>query len=160
MNLTVIRRLTLLGAFAFVLAVGVPASASPPALAGGTYTYTDSYFESFRTAGSNVIIEVVASVEYTGTLIGTSIVRGTIVVHADGSANFRNVEEFTGTVNGVPGTLTLHIAGSNDATLDVRATSTIVDASGSLTGLHGRLALAGSVRFPQGPFGTYSGRLG
>jgi hypothetical protein len=160
MNLTVIRRLTLLAVVAFVLAVGAPAGASPPALVSGTYTYTDSYFESFRTAGSNVIIEVVASVEYTGTLTGTSIVRGTIVVHADGSANFHNVEEFTGAVNGVPGTLTLRIAGSNDATLNIRATSTITDASGSLTGLHGTLALAGSVRFPQGPFGTYTGRLG
>ena len=160
MNLTAIRRLTLLGVFAFVLAIGAPATASPPALVSGTYTYTDSYFESFRTAGSNVIIGVVASVEYTGTLTGTSIVRGTIVVHPDGSANFRNVEEFTGTVNGVAGTLTLRIAGSNDATLDVDAKSTIVDASGGLTGLHGTLALTGSVRFPQGPFGTYSGRLG
>jgi len=160
MNLTVIRRLTLLAVVALVLGVGAPAGASPPALVSGTYTYTDSYFESFRTAGSNVIIEVVASVEYTGTLTGTSIVRGTIVVHADGSANFRNVEEFTGTVNGAPGTLTLHIAGSNDATLNIRATSTITDASGSLTGLHGTLALAGSVRFPQGPLGAYTGRLG
>jgi hypothetical protein len=159
-NLPVIRRLTLLGVVGFVLAVGAPATASPPALVSGTYTYTDSYFESFRTAGGNVIIGVVASVEYTGTLTGTSIVRGTIIVHPDGSANFHNVEEFTGTVNGVAGTLTLRIAGSNDAMLDVRAKSTIVDSSDELTGVHGTLALAGSVRFPEGPFGTYSGRLG
>ena len=62
------------------------ALAAPPTTASGTYVYTDSYFESFRTAGGNAIIDVVATVEYTGTFTGTSVVRGTIVVHADGGA--------------------------------------------------------------------------
>ncbi len=146
-----------------VVAIGAApgvAPASPPAAVSGSYVYTDSWFESFRSAGGNAIIELHATVEYTGTFTGTSTVHGKLIVHADGSANFHDVEVFTGTVNGVPGTVTFNLTGSNDSALDVKITSTIVSATGGLKGLHGVLRLAGSVRFPQGPFGTYSGRIG
>jgi hypothetical protein len=136
------------------------APASPPVTVSGSYVYTDSWFESFRSAGANAIIELNATVEYTGTFTGTSTVHGKLIAHADGSANFQDVEVFTGTVNGVPGTVTLNIAGSNDSALNLRATSTIVSATGGLAGLHGTLTLAGSVQIPQGPFGTYSGQIG
>lgn len=136
------------------------APASPPATVSGSYVYTDSWFESFRSAGGNAIIELNATVEYTGTFTGTSTVHGVLIVHADGSANFHDVEVFTGTVNGVQGTVTLNIAGSNDSALNVKATSTIVSATGALAGLHGTLNLAGSVQIPQGPYGTYSGKIG
>lgn len=146
-----------------VAAIGISAGgapASPPATVSGSYVYTDSWFESFRSAGGNAIIELRATVEYTGTFTGTSEVHGVLIAHADGSANFRDVEVFTGTVNGVPGTVTLNIAGSNDSALNVKATSTIVSATGALAGLHGTLRLAGTVQIPQGPVGTYSGQIG
>jgi hypothetical protein len=56
--------------------------------------------------------------------------------------------------------VTLNLAGSNDSALTVEVTSTIVSATGALAGLHGTLNLAGSVRIPQGPYGTYSGKIG
>jgi len=136
------------------------APASPPATVSGSYVYTDSSFESFRSAGGNAIIELSATVEYTGTFTGTSTVHGKLIARADGSANFQDVEVFTGTVNGVPGTVTLNIAGSNDSALNLRATSTIVSATGGLVGLHGTLKLAGIVQIPLGPAGTYSGQIG
>ena len=126
-----------------VAAIGLAAGsapASPVATVSGSYVYTDSWFESFRSAGGNAIIELNATVEYTGT--------------------FTDVEVFTGTVNGVPGTVTLNLAGSNDSALTVKVTSTILSATGALAGLHGTLNLAGSVRIPQGPYGTYSGKIG
>jgi len=156
-------RLRLPVALLVVAAIGFSAGAapaSPPAPVSGSYVYTDSWFEGFRSAGGNAIIELRATVEYTGTFTGTSEVHGVLIVHADGSANFHDVEVFTGTVNGVPGTVTLHIAGSNDSALNVKATSTIVSATGALAGLHGTLNLAGSVQIPQGPYGTYSGKIG
>ena len=145
-----------------VAAIGFAAGgapASPPATVSGSYVYTDSWFESFRSAGGNAIIELNATVEYTGTFTGTSTVHGVLIAHADGSANFQDVEVFTGTVNGVPGTVTLKIAGS-DSALNLKATSTIVSATGALAGLHGTLRLAGTVQIPQGPVGTYSGQIG
>jgi hypothetical protein len=146
-----------------VAAIGVAAGsapASPPATVSGSYIYTDSWFESFRSAGGNAIIALNATVEYTGTFTGTSIVHGVLIAHADGRATFHDVEVFTGTVNGVPGTVTLNLAGSNDSALTVKVTSTIVSATGALAGLHGTLNLSGSVRIPQGPYGTYSGKIG
>ena len=152
------------GLFVLLLAAAIAvaaagASASQRSAVSGTYTYTSSSFESVRTAGGNTIIELTATVAYTGTFTGTSIVRGKLIAHADGSANFHDVEVFTGTVNGVPGTVTLKLSGSNDSSFNVKAKSTIVSATDGLAGLRGALRLAGTVQIPEGPVGTYSGRI-
>ena len=136
------------------------AAASPPTPASGTFTYTSSTFNSVRTAGGNTIIDVSATVSYDGTFTGTSTVEGRLIVHADGSANFHDVETFTGTVNGVPGTVTFNLTGSNDSSLALHATATIIGATGGLAGIHGLLHEVGSVQIPTGPFGTYSGHVG
>ncbi len=73
---------------------------------------------------------------YTGTFTGTSTLNGILVIHADGSANFHDVETFTGTVNGVAGTVTFHLTGHNDADLVVHETRRPA-AKGCLAGLHG-----------------------
>jgi hypothetical protein len=158
-NIRLLRLPTVLALLATVAVGATSASAARPVAVSGTYVYTSSVFESFQQAGGNVIIGLTATVEYTGTFTGTSNVHGFIVVHSDGSANFHDVEVFTGTVNGVPGTVTFNLTGSNDSALDVKITSTIVSASGDLSGLTGLLRLAGSVKLPEGPFGTYSGQL-
>jgi hypothetical protein len=67
---------------------------------------------------------------------------------------------FTGTENGVPGTVTFNLDGSNDASLAVHATATIIDATGDLAGLHGVLHEVQTVVLPVGAVGTYSGRIG
>jgi hypothetical protein len=138
----------------------IDAAASPPPSASGTFTYTSSTFNSIRSAGGNTIIELTATVVYTGTFSGTSVLEGKLIVHADGSANFHDVETFTGTVNGVPGTVTFNLTGRNDSSLAVHATATIVSASGGLAGLNGVLREVGTVQIPTGPVGTYSGQIG
>jgi len=135
------------------------ATASPPTSASGTFTYTSSTFNNIREDGGNLIIDVSATVSYTGTFTGTSALHGTLILHANGSANFHDVEVFTGTVNGVPGTVTFNLSGSNDAAINLKATNAIVSATGELAGLHGVLAMVGSVQIPAGPFGTYSGQI-
>ena len=74
-------------------------------------------------------------------------------------ANFHDIETFTGTVNGVPGTVTFNLNGSNDPTGAVKATATIVSATGDLAGLHGVLSEIGTVSAPSGPVGTYTGQI-
>jgi hypothetical protein len=110
-------------------------TASPQPLASGTITNTSATFDSVRSAG------------------------GKLIVHEDGSANFHDVEVFTGTVNGVPGTITFDLTGRNDAHLAVEETRTIVDASEALSGLHGILHETGVVVIPTGPATTYIGRI-
>jgi hypothetical protein len=156
------RRFSLLLAFLGVLlaAVGVSgAAASQPSLASGTVGNTSATFNSVREAGGNLIVNLTATAAYTGTFTGTSTINGILIIHADGSANFHDVEVFTGTVNGVSGTVTFNLNGSNDATLAVHATATIVGASGGLAGLHGVLHEVGTVVVPTGPVGTYRGEI-
>src|SRR4051812_36084375 len=95
--------------------VGVTsAAASPPTPASGTFTVTSATFNSTRSAGGNTIIDVTYMISYTGTFNGTSIGQGTIIFHADGSANaVSNVETFTGAVNGVSGTVTFNAEGGS-----------------------------------------------
>jgi hypothetical protein len=137
------------------------ANASPPVAASGTLTYTSSTFNSVRMADGNVIIDLSATVAYTGTLSGTSELQGVLIFHPNGTANFHDLETFTGTINGAPGTVTFNLKGSSDENLVVKATATVVDASGGLAGLHGVLDEAAVVLDKAvGPVGTYSGQLG
>jgi hypothetical protein len=135
------------------------AAASPPTPVSGTVGNTSATFNSVRAAGENLIIDLSATASYTGTFSGTSTINGVLIVHPDGSANFHDVEVFTGTVNGVPGTVTFNLNGSNDAALTVHATATIVDATGDLAGLRGVLHEVGTVVIPSGPVGTYTGKI-
>ncbi|TML84298.1 MAG: DUF3224 domain-containing protein [Actinobacteria bacterium] len=156
------RLCLLLAPLVIVLAVvaTTSAAAAPRTLANGTVGNTSSTFNSVRAADGNLIVDLSATASYTGTFSGTSTLHGILIIHADGSANFHDVETFTGTVNGVPGTVTFNLTGSNDAALAVHATATIIGASGDLAGLHGVLHEVGTVIVPTGPVGTYSGKIG
>jgi hypothetical protein len=155
------RLYLLLVPLAVVLAVvwSPTATASPPTQASGTVGNTSATFNSVRAADGNLIVDLSATASYTGTFTGTSTINGTLIIHADGSANFHDVEIFTGTVNGVSGTVTFNLNGSNDASLAVHATDTIVDATGDLAGIHGVLHTVQTVLLPVGPVGTYTGQI-
>jgi hypothetical protein len=142
------------------VAVAAGASASAPTAVSGTVGNTSSTFNSVRTAGDNLIIDLSATAAYTGTFTGTSTIHGILIVRPDGAATFHDVEVFTGTVNGVAGTVTFRLNGSNDSSLEVQATATIVSATGGLAGLHGVLHEIGTVVIPSGPVGTYTGQVG
>ena len=139
------------------------AAASPPTSASGTFTYTSSTFNNMRQAGGNTIIDLSATVSYTGTFSGTSFVQGTLIIHADGTANFHDVETFSGTVNGVPGSVTFNLAGTGSLAPPAgsfRGTDVIVSGTGDLTNLHGLLSELGTVPAPlPGPLGTYTGQI-
>jgi hypothetical protein len=134
------------------------AAASSPIAASGTFTYTSSTFNSIREVGGNLIIDLSATVSYTGTFTGTSTLYGTLILHANGTANFQDVETFTGTVNDVPGTLTLRLQGRTDQAGVITATDVIASASAELAGLHGVLSEVATLG-ADGPVGTYSGEI-
>lgn len=137
---------------------GVTGAAATPLPASGTFTYTSATFSNPREAGGNLIVDLSATVEYEGTLEGTSTVNGTLIFHANGTANYHDVEVFTGTVNGVPGTLTFRISGSMHSGI-VQGTTTIVSGTDGLSTLRGVLHLTGTLPSLTGPEGTYSGQL-
>ena len=157
-----VRQLLPLLPIAVLLGIGAAAAAaaSPPTSAQGTFTYLASTFDGLRVEGGNTIIDdLSARVSYTGTFSGTSTLHGKLVLHADGTANFHDIETFTGTVDGIPGSVTLSLEGATNPNGVVNATDTVLRATGALADLHGVLDLVGTVPNPSGPVGTYSGRL-
>ncbi len=138
-------------------------AASPPTTATGAFRYTSSTFHSTRAAGGNTIIHLSATVAYAGTFSGASTLHGILIIHADGSANFHDVETFTGAVNGVPGTLTFDLFGSGSSVPppgSFRGSAVIVRATGALATLHGVLDEIGTVPHPKiGPVGAYTGQI-
>jgi len=153
---------TLLLALATTLALLMPTGASVTAAeaVSGTLTYTSSTINSVRFAGGNTILELTATVEYTGTFSGTSILQGTLIFHPNGRTNFHDIETFTGTVNGAAGTVTFTLNGSGDSELHIEAVATIIGATGELAGLRGMLAETAVVLDTAvGPVGTYAGRI-
>lgn len=157
----VLTRLSLVPLAIVCAATGITAAhASTPMQATGTFQYTDSTFHDIRSAGGNTIIEDnVAHVTYSGTFSGTSTVEGRLIFHPDGTATAEDIETFSGTVNGVPGTVTLRLTGGSGPDLVFRGTDVVLSATGALAGLHGVLHLAGPVTIPQGPAGAYSGPI-
>jgi Protein of unknown function (DUF3224) len=148
------------GAAAMSANGATPAVASPPQEISGNVTYQSSTFNSIRVDGGNTIIDLSATVSYSGTFTGTSHLHGTLIIHQDGSANAHDVEVFTGTVDGVPGTVTLNLNLSSDPALVVTGKDVITGASGDLTGLRGILTVNAQVFDPLvGPIGTYSGHI-
>ena len=135
------------------------AAASPPSTASGTIANTTATFNSVRSAGGNLIIDLSATAAYTGTFSGTSTLHGVLIIHPDGSANFHDVEVFTGTVNGVAGTVTFDLNGRNDSSLAVHETRTIIDAGGVSTVSTAYCTRSGG-RDSHRPVGTYSGNIG
>ena len=131
--------LPLLG-LAMVAAAATPATscAAPSTSASGTIANTSATFNSVRQAGPNLVVDLSATAAYTGTFSGTSTLHGVLVIHPDGSANFHDVETFTGTVNGVAGTVTFNLTGHNDSDLVVDESRTATSASGGLAGLPSR----------------------
>jgi hypothetical protein len=154
------RRLLLAPLLVVASLAWAPGASAAPLEASGTLTYTSSTIHSVRTVGGTTIIELSANVTYTGSLTGTSTLHGRLIFHPNGRANFHDVETFTGTVNGVPGTVTFNLKGSSDPELVVKASATVVDATGELAGLHGVLFESAVVLDTAvGPVGTYTGKL-
>jgi Protein of unknown function (DUF3224) len=160
MSLTKRVRYVVCASFAVVLlalAAG-GANAAPPLSGSGTLAYQGATFNGIRQAGGNTIIDLTATVVYTGTLTGTSTLTGTLSVHPDGTANFHDVEVFTGTVDGIAGSATFVLDGMGPI---VSATAAIVSATGGLAGLHGVLHENAIVLDPLiGPVGTYDAQIG
>jgi Protein of unknown function (DUF3224) len=156
-----VRLRSLLPTLAIAIALLPPTQGVAAAdAAAGTLTYTSTTIHGARVVGGNTILELSATVAYTGTFSGTSVLHGTLMFHRNGTANFHDTETFTGTVNGASGTVTFELNGSSDPELNVKAVATIIDATGDLAGLKGALhETAVVIDLAVGPVGTYAGRI-
>ena len=134
------------------------AAASPRTSATGSFSYKTFTPSSVRLVDGTTIIDYMLTSVWTGTFSGTSIAQGTLIIRADGSTFNRGCDTFTGTVNGVPGTVTLMEIGPGDST-SFHSTDVIVSGSGDLANLHGVLTALGTVTPTGLPTATYTGRI-
>ena len=137
---------------------GIVLAALPHTKASGSFTSTSTTIHSVMEDKFNEVIDLNSTVTYTGMLEGTSTLQGTLTVHRDGSADFRGVETFTGSVNGMPGTLTFNVTGTSDLYQAIHLTNAITSSTGELASLQGELSKIGIIK-DDGPVGTYTGQI-
>jgi hypothetical protein len=126
--------------------------------ASGNFIATSTTIHSVMEDKLNEVIDLTSTITYTGTLQGTSTLQGTLTIHHDGSGNFQGVETFTGTLNGIPGTLSFNVTGTSDLYQAIHLTNTITSGAGGLASLHGELSKTGMIK-DSGTVGTYTGQI-
>jgi hypothetical protein len=141
-----------------ILITGMGLAALPRREASGSFITTSTTIHSVMDDKFNEVNDLSSAVTYTGTLEGTSALQGTLTIHRDGSADFRGVETFTGSVNEMPGTLTFEVVGDCDLYQGIRLTNTIMSGTGELASLYGVISKTGITK-DNGPVGTYTGQV-
>ncbi len=92
-----------------MLLMAVPASAGPPVDVAGEWNY-EGEFWPVKVAGPNLFVEGTDTGHWTGGLVGTTQEEFTAVFHRD-HAIYRGHMEFTGSVDGVYGTMMIKTNG-------------------------------------------------
>ena len=115
------------------------ASVTTPTTAIGTFTASFTVL-TMSLSGGNTIITVTETATLSGFFTGTRIAQGSEIIHPDGTLNAHDTGIFTGTVNGVPGTLVI----------DGESSGIGITGAGSFTVGQGTEGLAGV--HAQGPF--------
>ena len=128
------------------------ATISTPATGSFTAIFT---VLSVTSADGNTIITVSETATLTGTLTGTRTAVGSEIIHPDGTFNAHDTGTFTGTVNGVSGTLV--IAGESNG-LDGIGSGRFAVGQGTagLEGSHAEGAFQFMATGPTSTTGTYS----
>jgi hypothetical protein len=121
-----------------------PAAASTGGTAAGAFTFVDHAVTWVEQAGGNRFGNEVATISYTGGLIGIANATDTIVLHADGSINGHGTETCGScTIGGRTGSFTavftFHGSGGQ-----VSGRETFISSTGGLAGLHGGGQFQGS----------------
>jgi hypothetical protein len=133
------------------------AHASSPTEASGTGSVTSCTFTNPQTVGTNTIVDLACVGIFTGTLSGTSVSQGTLMLNANGAARSDVVETFTGSVNGIAGTLTINNSAESNPASAVHGTDILVGGTGGLTNVRGVLHEVGNTVGL--PIATYTGEI-
>lgn len=134
------------------------AYAAVPIPSSGTNVITFAFTGS-RSADSsgNIILQFSFVENSTGTLSGTRVGTGTLVLHPDGTINVESSGVFTGTVNGsAPGTL-VERSGASGTFASVTGTYSGTMGTGGLSGVLSEGTFSGAAVSPVEAITTYSG---
>ena len=155
MRLPTTKALRILSGTAMALmvsgAVAIPAAAHDRGTATGAFTFLSDTKTPIGEAGGNVFIHEVASISYTGGLVGIADADNIVIVHSDGSVTGYGAETcHSCTIGGRTGSFTAVFAFHGSST-GITGREIFLSTSGGLAGLHG------GGPFQGGPAGnTYS----
>jgi hypothetical protein len=108
---------------------------------------------SVRQADGNTFISQTVSVVYAGDFVGLVTEQIDVVVHADGSVNFKGADFCACTVAGRSGMIVVPFSGTGDPSGFVSGRFTIGHGTGALANLHG----TGTFQSSNGESGPFSG---
>ena len=132
-----------------------PASASPPTAFNATFQNTSSVITASRQADGNTFISEIVQVIYAGDFAGSVVEHADVVIHPDGTLNFRGADVCTCTLTGtgLSGTIALPFSATGDASGLASGRFTFADGTGGLANLHG----VGTFETSNGSSGSFSG---
>ena len=140
------------------LLVAAPGSAGTPIAFAGSFQNTSSVVTGVRQADGNTFISQIVQVVYTGDLSGAVVQHIELVIHPDGTLNFKGVDVCTCTLagTGLSGTIALPFAGTGDASGAASGHFTIGHGTGGLAHMHGVGTFQSADGGSSGPFsGVY-----
>jgi uncharacterized protein DUF3224 len=130
--------------------------ATTPTTVTGPVLVENPTFQFIRTAGNLTFYTIGERDLYSGAFNGTTIGNSTLAVDSTtGSFTVHGLHTFTGTVNGIQGTLIFQIVATGTFGLSFLGQFTIVSGTGGLTNLHGEGTLQGI----PGYAGTYTAQI-
>ncbi len=110
-------------------------------------------------ADGNTFIDFTLAETITGTVAGTRVGAGRLVIHPDGTLNAHDEGTFTGTVaGGAVGTGTVLVEASGTFTA-LTGQVFLSDGAGGLAGVHGDFRIVGGAIGPTTFAGTYTGQV-
>jgi hypothetical protein len=131
------------------------ANAATRLTGSGEFTQTSFTVTGSRAAGGLTFLSFAETDTLTGALSGTSTLLGECIVFPSGEGMCKAEETFTGSVEGMSGTLQFHdVVAIDNNTGSVKGRFMIVGGGGELAGLHGQGTFSGA-----GGVGTYAATL-
>jgi hypothetical protein len=132
-----------------------PGSASVPTAFSGTFANTASAVTSFRQADGNTFISETVSVVYAGDLAGPVVEQIDVVIHPDGSFDFKGTDYCACTLagSGRSGTIALPFTGTGEPDGSLSGRFTIGDGTGGLANMRG----IGTFESSNGAGGSFAG---
>jgi hypothetical protein len=150
------RRLLLIPVLVFALAVGFasPARATTPIVGSGTVTTLSSTTTPIDSADGNTFYSVSLTQVETGIETASCSATYTLVIHPDGTGNFKGPLTCTGTIAGHPGTWLEPFVGTlaADGSFQLQY---VISGAGGLANLHGHGTGGGNVSSVTGTYTDY-----
>jgi uncharacterized membrane protein len=111
-------------------------------------------------ADGNTVTDFTFHEQISGSIAGMRVGTGTLVVHPDGTVTADDAGVFTGTVDGVPGSVIIAVrAEGTFASLTAIATFDGSSGTGGLRGLRGTVRVTGAATGPTTLAGSYEGQV-